>query len=330
MRRRHRPRNHISVALRPAGATTQAPAAAVCDDRRRTCNMSMRTGVGFASGLLLAYSLLAAAGATPIHDRVKIIQHVMAKCPMSTSWHAKFATTVMNDTGLRSIVDFEQSFVGGDIGEGPVNETNWGRCFHGESECRGHTIMLCAKNVSRSNRSRFDYRWFDMVTCMDGPDGIPGVTYGLPGSIPNNAAKCAQQVGLPWPAIHTCASGEQGAALLRASHFRTMGLFEGHGGYKPVLRGDCGSSCTWPDHPLGHGYKPPLIPNVWIEDMTAPTYGFLEFNDPLAPARNPYAGLVSRICAAYTGPKPDACGRAAQLDTTTAAAAAAPTTSSVG
>jgi hypothetical protein len=209
----------------------------------------------------------AATTGAPGGERVKIIQLIMAKCPMSTSWQAKFATTLMNDTGLRSIVDFEQTFVGGDIGEGPVNDTNWGRCFHGPSECEGHTIMLCAKNISRSgggaNISDDDYRWFDMVTCMDGKDGLPGVTYGLPDSIPNNAAKCAKEVGLPYEAIHACASGAHGAALLKASHFRTMALFEGKGGYRPVSS-PCGGSCTWPDHPLGHGYAPPLIPNVWI------------------------------------------------------------------
>ena len=261
--------------------------------------------------MLLVAALPAILAAAP---RVKIIQHTMAKCPMTTSWHAKFATTFMNDTDLRGIVDFEQSFVGGDIGEGPVNETNWDRCFHGDSECEGHTIMLCAKNVSRTGTNRteldFDYRWFDMVTCMDGPDGIAGVTYGLPESIPNNAGKCAGAAGLPYAAIRQCASGQQGRALLRESHFRTMALFNGHGGYKPVPLKGCGGSCTWPNHPLGHGYKPPLIPNIWIEDQTK-TFGFIDYNDLLVPQRDPYIDLVSRVCAAYTGPKPAACGRAA-------------------
>jgi hypothetical protein len=270
--------------------------------------------------LAAAASPTAASGAAVIEaaapaggvDRVRIIQHVMAKCPMSTSWHAKFATTVMNDTALRGIIDFEQTFVGGDIGEGPVNDTNWRRCFHGPSECEGHRVMLCAKNVSRSgggSSSEYDYRWFDMVTCMDGKDGLPGVTYGLPESIPNNAASCAAKAGLPWSAIDACATGEQGDALLRASHFRTMALFEGRGGYKPVASPpDCGGSCTWPDHPLGHGYAPPMIPNIWIEDMSAPTFGFQEYNDPLVHPRNPYADIVQRVCAAYTGTtKPAAC-----------------------
>ena len=32
------------------------------------------------------------------------------------------AATVMNDTGLRSVVDFTQTFVGGDIGEGTFGD----------------------------------------------------------------------------------------------------------------------------------------------------------------------------------------------------------------
>lgn len=271
---------------------------------------------------VICSTLAATTDASTPDDRVKIIQHVMAKCPMSTSWHAKFATTVMNDTEMRSIVDFEQTFVGGDIGEGPVNETNWGRCFHGSSECEGHTIMLCAKNVSRSGgASSSDYRWFDMVTCMDGKDGLSGVTYGLPESIPNNAARCAEEAGLPYEAIHACASGEQGAVLLKASHFRTMALFEGRGGYEPIPTPACGGSCTWPDHPLGHGYAPPLIPNVWIESMAAPTFGFVEYNNPLIHERDPYSDMLSRVCAAYAGlVKPQACVRAAELDAVTSVA----------
>ena len=209
---------------------------------------------------------------------------------MTTTWTAQFAHEVMNSSSLRGIVDFEQSYVGGDIGEGPVNESNWMNCFHGESECRGHTVMLCAKNVSRAT-DPLDYRWFDMIACMDGPKGIAGVTYGLPTSIPNNAQKCATQVGLDWGAVSSCANGTQGAQLLHDSHYRTMALFAAHGGYDPA----------------GHGYRPPLIPNIWVYDAEGkPT----EYNDPLIHDRNPYADLVERVCAAYSGPRPAACDAA--------------------
>ena len=59
------------------------------------------------------------------------------------------------------------------------------------------------------------------------------------------------------------------------------------------------------------------------ESKVAPTFGFVEYNDPLVHTRNPYADMVTRVCAAYSGRvKPQACLRAAELD---AAAAAMPT-----
>lgn len=124
-----------------------------------------------------------------------------------------------------------------------------------------------------------------MVTCMNGPKGIEGVTYGLPFSIPNNAQKCAEEVGLSWNAIDSCVTGEQGPQLLRASHYQTEALFKKHGGYTPA----------------GHGYRPPLIPNIWINGK--------EYNDPLVKERNPYADLVKRTCAAYGGTKPEICNK---------------------
>jgi hypothetical protein len=242
------------------------------------------------STMLSVIAIIASAAATftATAPRVPIIQFVMAKCPMSTSLHAKFARTVMS-SGIRSIVNFTQSFVGGPVGEGPVNATNWMSCFHGPSECEGHTIMLCARNVSR-RVDPHDYRWFDLVTCMDGPLGIPGVTYGLPTSIPQDAASCAVNASFSeaeWASVTACATGPQGASLLRRSHFSTMTLFAQHGGYTPQ----------------GHGYRPPLIPNIWIAGK--------EFNDPLVHARDPYADLVQRVCAAYTGvTKPTECAGA--------------------
>lgn len=102
--------------------------------------------------------------ATPSASGVDVIQFVMAKCPMTTSLHLDFARSVghcaaqrerlplttraveviaalfcsfsnsllisgrfkvMAQPELRAIVNFTQSFVGGPVGEGPVNETNW-------------------------------------------------------------------------------------------------------------------------------------------------------------------------------------------------------------
>ena len=77
------------------------------------------------ASLLLVITLLAANASSNEAPKVKVLQFVMAQCPMTSSLHATFAKKVMNNSALRAIVDFEQSFVGGPVGEGPVNETNW-------------------------------------------------------------------------------------------------------------------------------------------------------------------------------------------------------------
>merc|ERR1712039_289194 len=118
---------------------------------------------------------------------------------------------------------------------------------------------------------------------MDGPDGLTGITYGLPFSIPNNGQYCAQKVGLDWDSIQSCALGPQGAKLLHDSHSQTAALFKQHGGYRKP----------------GAGYNPPYIPNIWIDGH--------EYNDPLVHARNPYADLLNRVCSAYKGNKPSVC-----------------------
>eukprot|EP00729_Bicosta_minor_P009996 gene9997-16505_t len=241
-------------------------------------------------------------------SKVQVTQFVMAKCPMSTSLHLDFARTVMSHKDLRTEVEFVQSFVGGPVGEGPVNETNWMQCFHGDSECKGHTTMLCAKQVNANlaataaetandakatdGKSIDSYAWFDMVTCMNcgGPgynitscNGIEGVTYGTKESIPEDARACAASVGLPWKEIDACATSPTGAALLKASHFKTMELFAKHGGYTPP----------------GHGYRPPLIPNIWIDGT--------QYNNPLKEALNPYSRLERKVCAEITGSRPSSC-----------------------
>jgi len=96
--------------------------------------------------------------------RVSIIQFAMAKCPDTTAWTADFNAAIPH-AFLEEHVNFTQSYVGGDVGEGPVDETNWMNCFHGESECAGHKTMLCAKELVESTMESaedFDYSWFNI------------------------------------------------------------------------------------------------------------------------------------------------------------------------
>ena len=111
---------------------------------------------------------------------------------------------------------------------------------------------------------------------MDGAKGLPGVTYGLPESIPQSGKKCATGAGLDWRTIDTCAKGAQGAQLLHDSHFHTMALFDGPS--PDVVGGGGHPGRAYGTHPspgvpgLGHGYRPPLIPNIWVRDHLAAQY----------------------------------------------------------
>lgn len=107
---------------------------------------------------------------------------------------------------------------------------------------------------------------------MNGPLGLKGVTYGFNYSIPNNAQSCAEANGLDFSLVQSCYDSDIGKQLLHDSHFQTMRLFEQHGGYNPP----------------GHGYRPPLIPVIWI--------GGKQYNNPLDPAADPYTDLKKKVC----------------------------------
>ena len=133
-----------------------------------------------------------------------------------------------------------------------------------------------------------------MVACMDGPDGIEGVTYNRTFSIPNNAESCAGESGLDYMAINDCANSEHGQQLLHDSHILTSDMFAEHGGYTPE----------------GYGYYPPLIPNIWIYDADG---AINEYNNPLVQDKNPYYDILGRVCRAFgdEAEQPDVCKTAA-------------------
>jgi hypothetical protein len=120
---------------------------------------------------------------------------------------------------------------------------------------------------------------YNLTTCK----GVEGVTYDTRKSIPEDAEVCAASVGLSWTAIDECVKSPRGPALLKASHFETMKLFAARGGYSPE----------------GHGYRPPLIPNIWINSV--------QYNNPLVTALNPYHDIKGKVCAACNGTAPLVC-----------------------
>jgi len=138
-------------------------------------------------------------------DKVKVVAVEMSKCPYCSAWKQNFQQGVLSKDGLRDIVDLSEWFIATDNGGG--NYT----CMHGEGECVGNTILLCAYNTTVEKSA---WGWWDMGVCMQ-------TQFSL---IPDNAEGCATKVGLPWDVINTCATGKLGRDLFVASVATSRGL----------------------------------------------------------------------------------------------------------
>jgi len=104
----------------------------------------------------------------------------------------------MQAKGLKDIINLNEFFVGEDDGNGNFN------CLHGDSECQGDIIELCAYNITVGTSP---YGWWTMGLCMQqDQDNIPG-----------NAQNCAQQAGLDWNKINSCVTSGLGNKLFSES-----------------------------------------------------------------------------------------------------------------
>lgn len=147
---------------------------------------------------------------------VQVEQFAMAQCPMTSSWFNHFTKFCLRDgTGIRDIVNFTQSFVGGKHGGHVTNET-WNSSFHGDQEIVADKYMLCAKHLDASNDG---LGWTDMVFCMNGADGITGIA-----EMPGNAERCSKTTGKDFVALQECASGPQGENLYYDAVWRSSDL----------------------------------------------------------------------------------------------------------
>jgi len=104
----------------------------------------------------------------------------------------------MQAEGLPAILNLTEYFVGQDDGNGQFE------CMHGDSECQGNIIELCAYNLTVTTSK---YGWWTMGVCMQ-------ADYD---NIPDNAASCAQQASLDWSQIQACWHGELGPKLFSES-----------------------------------------------------------------------------------------------------------------
>jgi len=104
----------------------------------------------------------------------------------------------MQAQGLPAIISLTEAFVGEDDGNGNFE------CMHGPQECQGDIIELCAYNVTYPASQ---YGWWNMSVCMQSDYN----------NIPDNAQNCAQQAGLDWNKINSCANSALGNQLMSDS-----------------------------------------------------------------------------------------------------------------
>ena len=118
----------------------------------------------------------------------------------------------MKAEGVPDIMNITEYFVGQNDGNGQFS------CMHGQGECVGDMLELCAQAIYKDSTSVPAYAWYDFGTCMQGPDFE---------SIPQNAQSCAEKVGLDWSTLNTCASGSQGQKLFAnsISYANTQGIY---------------------------------------------------------------------------------------------------------
>jgi len=104
----------------------------------------------------------------------------------------------MQAKGLPDIISLNEAFVATDNGGGNFD------CMHGDGECQGNIIELCAYNLTVDASP---YGWWKLGVCMQ-------ADYD---NIPDNAQNCAQQASLDWNKINACANGDLGKQLFSAS-----------------------------------------------------------------------------------------------------------------
>jgi len=129
---------------------------------------------------------------------VNVVAFEMSMWPDCGGWKSQFDQQVMQAQGLPAILSLTEYFVGTDDGSGNFE------CMHGDQECQGNIIELCAYNVTYPASQ---YGWWNMGVCMQNDYD----------NIPDNAQNCAQQAGLDWNKITACVSSGLGNKLFSAS-----------------------------------------------------------------------------------------------------------------
>ncbi|KAF1814136.1 hypothetical protein P152DRAFT_456365 [Eremomyces bilateralis CBS 781.70] len=132
--------------------------------------------------------------------KVPLEAHIMSKCPDARDCLEYLVLPAMAQVSNR--VDFQLSYIGT-----PTNHNDGIECMHGETECLGNIVELCAANLYPDPK-----RYLGFTMCLS-------KQYQL---IPDRdlIADCALEYGLSFERLNECMSQEDGAygmGLLRSS-----------------------------------------------------------------------------------------------------------------
>lgn len=134
-------------------------------------------------------TMLGAAGSCPASDapKVRMDMYIMAECPLCSQVFPQIRSMIKCEVTCgsgRYALDFHLNMVG------VLQQTGWSS-LHGPNEVTGDELYLCAAKLYPDN-----YKYLDMIQCMEQNTA----------AIPSNAPGCAQQAGMDYSQISSCAS----------------------------------------------------------------------------------------------------------------------------
>jgi len=148
----------------------------------------------FCSGFVLLLALFSLVYISQA-QKVRLDFFVMSKCPDAFVCETTYKNVISQ---VGSIVDLHVNYI---ASIDSSTETGFD-CMHGQSECWGDIQQLCAYNLYPSN-----YTWWNFIQCQDQTQS----------NIPNNAASCAQTVGIDMKNLTECYQGKKGSNLMTQS-----------------------------------------------------------------------------------------------------------------
>ncbi|KAJ5073687.1 gamma-interferon inducible lysosomal thiol reductase gilt [Anaeramoeba ignava] len=189
-------------------------------------------------------------------EKVKVEVFGMSKCKDTSEFIEKMwsATEAIGDIFTANIGFITQ------IEVGDKSQIAF-KCQKGKTECDGDKLILCAQDKYPDN---FHYLQFARCLGRDRP------------SIPENAEKCAEEVGMDWKILKECKKRESSKLLFQSSS-RAKNL-----------------KATW-------------APTIFIDDESV-----CEWNLNKCPFSDTES-FIQEVCKRYKGTKPAACGTEKEL-----------------